>query len=200
MPQARPPSNQGLKTATPVTAKCLTLRVASTMEFAMATAAICASSIGTRPGIGYFAKIRAAARSNGSTLPSKAGRTWAANQRRSTSPWAGSTASLRQTPRSISAIVNAVTNWSSCRTPLAHVATSGLRCGNRNADTTLVSRTYLTTQHPCSRRPNVQAQIPRPPTRAWQAGLPEKSAPDSKPDRGSPGPRLLWSAHFVAQA
>ena len=110
MPQARPPSNQGLKTATPVTAKCLTLRVASTMEFAMATAAICASSIGTRPGIGYFAKIRAAARSNGNTLPSKAGRTWAANQRRSTSPWAGSTASLRQTPRSISAIVNAVTN------------------------------------------------------------------------------------------
>jgi len=52
------------------------------------------------------------------------------------------------TPRSISLIAVAVTNWWTTDTDADQCSTDGLRPRTRSADTTLVSRRYLTAPRP----------------------------------------------------
>ncbi|MHA6800391.1 type II toxin-antitoxin system VapC family toxin [Bounagaea algeriensis] len=73
------------------------------------------------------ARIRAAGRSNGSTWSANAGKTRSSSHRRRTPPCAASVRSLATTPRSISAIVVAVTNWSVAGIDATQASTDGLR-------------------------------------------------------------------------
>lgn len=63
------------------------------------------------------------------TRPSKAGSTLSSNHRRRCSPWGGSLRDLAMTPRSISAMVVAVTNWSGTGAESTQFCASGLNRG-----------------------------------------------------------------------
>ncbi len=110
-------------------------------------------------------------RQHGSTRSANAGMTSSSNQRRRTAPCPASARSHAITPRSISAMVKAETNWSPTGTDEAHASTGWLRPRTRSADTVGVQQEL----HSCAKR----AVRPR------RSGSNSMSTPSSVPRRST---------------